>query len=103
MNFCIKHNIISKDIIQRCILITILFFLNFIAKSQEKKNFSYARPAMQGHPGFFLDDWKEKKNPKISIDDIEIKVDDEVTTFAITQRKSLIKDAINQNFKIYFW
>ena len=88
MNFCIKHNIISKDIIQRCILITILFFLNFNAKSQEKKNFSCARPAMQGHPGFFLDDWKEKKNPKISIDDIEIKVDDEVTTFAITNVKA---------------
>lgn len=87
MNFCIKNSIISKDIIQRFILIAILFFLNFYAKSQEKKNFSSARPAMQGHPGFFLDDWKEKKNPKISIDDIEIKVDDVATTFAIIDVK----------------
>jgi len=69
-------------------LIAILFFLNFNAKSQEKKNFSSARAAMQGHPGFFLDDWKEKKNPKISIGDFEIKVDEIATTFAITDLKN---------------
>jgi alpha-L-arabinofuranosidase len=90
LNFCIKNSNISKDIIQRCILITILFFLNFNAKSQEKKNFSSARPAMQGYPGFFLDDWKEKKNPKISINDIEIKVDEVATTFAISDVKNPI-------------
>ena len=98
MNFCIKNSIISKDIIQRFILIAILFFLNFYAKSQEKKNFSNARPAMQGHPGFFLDDWKEKKNPKISINDIEIKVDDVATTFAITN----VKDPLTKISKYIF-
>ena len=98
MNFCIKNSIISKDIIQRFILIAILFFLNFYAKSQEKKNFSNARPAMQGHPGFFLDDWKEKKNPKISIDDIEIKVNDVATTFAITN----VKDPLTKISKYIF-
>ena len=53
---------------------------------------------MQGHPGFFLDDWKEKKNPKISIDDIEIKVDDVVTTFAITN----VKDPLTKISKYIF-
>jgi alpha-L-arabinofuranosidase len=53
---------------------------------------------MQGHPGFFLDDWKEKKNPKISINDIEIKVDDVVTTFAITN----VKDPLTKISKYIF-
>ena len=42
-------------------------------KSQEynqftiNKKFSINRPSMNGDPGFFLDDWKEKKNPKIKL------------------------------------
>ena len=30
------------------------------------QKFSQLRAPMEGNPGFFIDDWKEKKNPKIS-------------------------------------
>ena len=88
MNFCVKINTNFIKIIQRSFFIIFLFFLSINAKSQKTKNFSSARPPMQGHPGFFLDDWKEKKNPKISIDDLEIKIDEIASTFAITDFKT---------------
>jgi len=73
-----KINLTSK------LFFNLLFFLIINIRSQEKKLFKSARTSMQGDPGFFLDDWKEKKNPKISIDNVELIIKDKATTYAVT-------------------
>ncbi len=50
---------------------------NFIIGEKFIKN----RSPMHGDPGFFLDDWKEKKNPKIKISDQIININDSPTVY----------------------
>ena len=38
---------------------------------------------MNGNPGFFLDDWQEKKNPKIKLSDNYLVVNDSSTVYGI--------------------
>ena len=40
--------------------------LSNIGIDSNSKNFVTLRTPMEGNPGFFIDDWKEKKNPKIT-------------------------------------
>ena len=46
------------------------------------KKFSVIRPSMNGDPGFFLDDWKEKKNPKIKLSKELLIVNQQPTTYS---------------------
>ena len=48
------------------------------------KEFILNRPAMQGNPGFFLDDWQEKKNPKIKVSKELINTNQNPTTYSVT-------------------
>ena len=45
------------------------------------KKFIRNRTPMHGNPGFFLDDWKEKKNPKIKFSDQIINIYDSPTVY----------------------
>ena len=42
------------------------------------------KPPMQGDPGFFLDNWKEKKNPRINLSKKVITIKENPTTYTIT-------------------
>ena len=70
----------------------LFFFLLFNFKGQStdillneltvsSKNFIKNRPPMNGNPGFFLDDWQEKKNPKIKLSDNYLVVNDSSTVY----------------------
>ncbi|MBL6594282.1 MAG: hypothetical protein ISP58_04325 [Flavobacteriales bacterium] len=45
------------------------------------KDFVKNRPPMHGNPGMFLEDWEEKKNPKIKLSDSIINFDDLSTVY----------------------
>ena len=76
--------------ISHTIAITVFLLFTSNIKSQInnsfKKNIEFFenKPPMQGDPGFFLDDWKEKKNPKISLSKKVITVNQKPTTYTIT-------------------
>ena len=76
--------------ISHTIAITVFLLFSSNIKSQInnslKKNIEFFKnkPPMQGDPGFFLDDWKEKKNPRISLSKKVINVNQEPTTYTIT-------------------
>ena len=36
---------------------------------------------MNGNPGFFLEDWKSKNNPKVKLNDSTIRIDDSTTVY----------------------
>ena len=66
-------------------------FLNtkkFITQEENKfkidEKFSKNRPPMHGDPGFFLDDWKEKKNPRIKLSKELLIVNQKPTTYCFT-------------------
>ncbi len=69
--------------ISHTIAITVFLLFSSNIKSQInnsfKKNIEFFKnkPPMQGDPGFFLDDWKEKKNPRISLSKKVITVNQE--------------------------
>ena len=76
--------------ISHTIAITVFLLFTSNIKSQInnsfKKNIEFFKnkPPMQGDPGFFLDDWKEKKNPKISLSKKVITIKENPTTYTIT-------------------
>ena len=43
-----------------------LIILNTFLSESISQGFAELRNPMEGNPGFFLDDWEEKRNPKIS-------------------------------------
>lgn len=43
--------------------------------SNEHIDYSKKRPPMEGNPGFFLEDWKEKKNPSIKYSSVNLKTE----------------------------
>ena len=45
------------------------------------KNFIKNRPPMNGNPGFFLENWEEKKNPKIKLSESYLEIDDSTTVY----------------------
>ncbi len=45
------------------------------------KKFIKNRPPMNGNPGFFLEDWKSKNNPKVKLNDSTIIVDNPPTVY----------------------
>ena len=45
------------------------------------KDFIKNRPAMQGYPGIFLEDWEEKKNPKFKLNDSIIDIIETPTVY----------------------
>ena len=47
------------------------------------QNFSQLRHPMEGDPGFFIDDWKEKKNPKISYSETSLSESRPTTVHAV--------------------
>ena len=50
------------------LLIVIAFSLNSLGQNLNNKiiqDYSKKRPSLHGNPGFFLDDWKRKKNPSL--------------------------------------
>jgi hypothetical protein len=56
------------------------------------KDFIKNRPPMQGNPGIFLEDWEEKKKPKLKINDLTINIIESPTVFAeVDFSKSLTK------------
>ena len=46
--------------------------------------YSLNRPSMHGNPGFFLDDWQQKKNPKIKLSKELIDINQNPTTYCLT-------------------
>ena len=45
------------------------------------KNFIKNRPPMNGNPGFFLENWEEKKNPKIKLNVSYLDINDSTTVY----------------------
>ena len=50
-------------------------------QGQNEKKFIKNKSPMNGNPGFFLDDWKAKKKPKIKLNDSIIIIQDSATVF----------------------
>jgi hypothetical protein len=46
--------------------------------------YSLNRPSLHGDPGFFLDDWQQKKNPKIKLSKELININQNPTTYSLT-------------------
>ena len=50
----------------------------------KSNEYSLNRPSMHGNPGFFLDDWQQKKNPKIKLSKELININQNPTTYCLT-------------------
>ncbi len=57
---------------------SLLLFHDFFSQ-----NFAKLRNPMEGDPGFFLDDWEEKRNPKISYSKNPLITNSEATVSAV--------------------
>ena len=69
------------------ILLSLLSFNYFLSQ-----DFVKLRSPLEGDPGFFLDDWEEKKNPKISYSKSILHTKNETTVNAIVDfSKPLVK------------
>ena len=77
-----KHISIAIIGISLFILIPDRFKSQDYNRSSIDKKFSINRPSMNGDPGFFLDDWKEKKNPKIKLSKELLIVNQQSTTYS---------------------
>ena len=68
------------------------FFSLLLLHDFFSQNFAKLRNPMEGDPGFFLDDWEEKKNPKISYSKSILHTENEITVNAIVDfSKPLVK------------
>ena len=77
-----KHISIAIIGISLFILIPDRFKSQDYNRSSIDKKFSINRPSMNGDPGFFLDDWKEKRNPKIKLSKELLIVNQQSTTYS---------------------
>ena len=77
-----KHISIAIIGISLFILIPDRFKSQDYNRSSIDKKFSINRPSMNGDPGFFLDDWKEKRNPKSKLSKELLIVNQQSTTYA---------------------
>ncbi len=63
--FSMMKNLISRNSKLFVLVFLIINFNHNYISQRETIDYSKKRPPMEGNPGFFLDDWEEKKNPSI--------------------------------------
>ena len=73
--FSMMKNLISRNSKLFVLVFLIINFNHNYISQRESIDYSKKRPPMEGNPGFFLDDWKEKKNPSIKYSTINLKTE----------------------------
>ena len=78
----------KKIVISLKIMLLVLNSFEINCQSIDTKiksnEYSLNRPSMHGNPGFFLDDWQQKKNPKIKLSKELININQNPTTYCLT-------------------
>ena len=73
--FSMMKNLISRNSKLFILVFLIINFTHNYISQKETIDYSKKRPPMEGNPGFFLDDWEEKKNPSIKYSTINLKTE----------------------------